>query len=145
MAVIIPMFMGLHCVCTGELSCLLGWYARVLLMHVHSGQDSLFLPTATKLGQGNIFTGICLSAGGRGVCLSACWDMPHGPNTNPPRSRPPQSRHTLQGADTPQSRRPPGADPTPARKQTSAYGQRVAGTHPTGMHSCCINTHVIVP
>ena len=95
------MFMGLHCVCTGELSCLLGWYARVLLMHVHSGQDSLFLPTATKVGQGNIFTGICLSAGGRGVCLSACWDMPNRPDTNPPRSRPLEQTHP------PRSRHPP--------------------------------------
>ena len=32
------------------------------------------LPAATKLGQGNIFTGVCLSTGG--VCLSACWDIP---------------------------------------------------------------------
>ena len=24
----------------------------------------------------------------------------------------------------------------PPRKQTQAYGQRAAGTHPTGMHSC---------
>ena len=25
-------------------------------------------------GQGNVFTGVCLSTGGEGVCLSACWD-----------------------------------------------------------------------
>ena len=57
-------------------------------------------------------------------------DTPPGADT--PQSRPP-------GADTPQSR-PPGADNPQSRhppgKQTPAYGQRAAGTHPTGMHSC---------
>ena len=49
---------------------------------------------------------------------------PPGPGTHPPDqahtagSRPPQTRHTPQ-------------------MQTAAYGQWVAGTHPTGMHSCC--------
>ena len=33
------------------------------------------------------------------------------------------------------SRHPPGLS-TPPKKQTPAYGQRAAGTHPTGMHSC---------
>ena len=68
---------------------------------------------------------------------------------------PPQSRHPPDqappGADTPQTRHatptpcpppPPGADTppeqTPPREQTAAYGQRAAGSHPTGMHSCCI-------
>ena len=47
---------------------------------------------------------------------------------NPPRTRqtPPQTRQTPPRADT----------PPPPPEQTSAYGQRVAGTHPTGMHSC---------
>ena len=54
-----------------------------------------FLPAATKLGQGNIFTGVCLSTGG--VCLSACWDIPppgpDPPEQTPPRTKPPESRH----------------------------------------------------
>ena len=29
-------------------------------------------------------------------------------------------------------------DPPPG-KLTQAYGQRAAGTHPTGMHSCCLD------
>ena len=45
-------------------------------------RDALFLPAATKLGQGNVFTSVCLSTGGRGVCLSACWDTP--PTRHPP-------------------------------------------------------------
>ena len=59
----------------------------------------------------------------------------HPPEQTPPGSRhppeqtPPGSRHP------PQSRHPPGAD-IPPRKQTPAYGQWAAGTHPTGMHSC---------
>ena len=58
---------------------------------------SILLPAATKLGQGNIFTSVCLSTGG-GVCLSACWD------THPPRGRhPPRTRHPL-GSQTPPRR-----------------------------------------
>ena len=35
---------------------------------------------------------------------------------------------------------PPGTKYTPLPgKQTPAYGQRAAGTHPTGMHSCWRN------
>ena len=55
--------------------------------------------------EGYVFTGVCLSTGGGGVCLSACWD-----------TTPPQGADTPLGADTPKSRHPPGAD-TP-REQT---------------------------
>ena len=71
-----------------------------------------YLPAAKKLGQGNIFTGVCLSTGGRGVCLSACWDT-HPPGNRhppdlapPPRSRPPRTRHPP-GPETPQEQTPP--------------------------------------
>ena len=57
------------------------------------------LPAAMKLGQGNVFTGVCDSVHRGGVCLSACWDT------------------TPLGADTPQSRHPLGAD-TPPRADT---------------------------
>ena len=58
---------------------------------------------------------------------------PPRPGTPPPTPHPPhRTRHTLTpGADT-----PPHPTPTPAGKQTPAYGLRAAGTHPTGMHSC---------
>ena len=51
----------------------------------------------------------------------------------PPRNRQtPRTRHTHPPS-------PDQADPPPPRKQTSAYGQRAAGKHPTGMHSCYYN------
>ena len=57
----------------------------------------------------------------------------------PPRADTPKSRHpseqTPPRVDNPQSRHPPESRHLP-RKQTPAYGQRAAGTHPTGMHSC---------
>ena len=88
----------------------------------------------------------------------------HPPEQTPPRADTPQGRHSPEQthppgadpppprADTPQEQTPPGsrqpradtplgADTPPgsrhpSRKQTLAYGQWAAGTHPTGMHSC---------
>ena len=45
------------------------------------------LPPATKLGQGNIFTGVCDSVH-RGICLSACWDATPTPQDQAPPSTP---------------------------------------------------------
>ena len=60
-----------------------------------------------KLGQGYVFTGVCHSVNGGGVCLSACWDT--HPLPPPPEQTLPQ-KETPPRADTPQSRHPPGAD-----------------------------------
>ena len=65
----------------------------------------------------------------------------------PPRADTPQEQTLPPEADTPRSRHPPPTkadtlqsrhprEQTPPPKQTPAYGQRAAGTHPTGMHSC---------
>ena len=59
---------------------------------------------------------------------------PPGPDTpqsrhHPPEQTPPGTRHTPPQSTPPSEHTPPG-------KQTPAYGQRAAGTHPTGMHSC---------
>ena len=86
---------------------------------------SKLLPAATKLGQGNKFTGVCLSTGGRGVVYLAwswggmkfsggmkfwgVWNFRGG------------SQNFFWDA------------PTPPR-----YSQCAAGTHPTGMHSCLV-------
>ena len=82
-------------------------------------------------GQGNVFTGVCLSTGGGG-CLPQCmlgYQIPLGPGRHPP-----GTRQTPPGPG-----RPPG-------KQTAAYGLRAAGTHPTGMHSCFLSypTHNLI-
>ena len=55
-----------------------------------SPMSEVFLPAATKLGQGNVFTGVCDSVhrGGEGVCLSACWDAT-------PREQTPQEQTPL--------------------------------------------------
>ena len=58
------------------------------------------LPAATKLGQGNIFTSVCLSTGGG--CLPQC--MLGYPPQAPRTRHPPWSRHPP-GAGTP----PPGS------------------------------------
>ena len=71
------------------------------------------LRAATKLGQGNVFTGNCDSVHGGGVCLRypplgrhTPWaDTP--PGQTPPRQTPPHPRQTPP-ADTPPGRHPPG-------------------------------------
>ena len=66
-----------------------------------------FLPPATKLGQGYVFTGVCDSVH-RGGSASV-----HAGRHPPPR-------------------RPPAKETHPPPPTTAAAG----GTHPTGMHSC---------
>ena len=75
------------------------------------------LPAATKLGQGNAFTGVCDSVNrGGGFCLSACWDTTppgswHPWKQAPPGRRPPGSRHP------PRRRHPPEVGtPTPSKQ-----------------------------
>ena len=93
-------------------------------------------------GQGNVFTGVCLSTGdGEGVCLSACWDAipPPPPDGDPPDGAPPRMERPPDGEPPPRMENPPGwRTPPPPGKQTPAYGLRAAGTHPTGMHSCIV-------
>ena len=80
-------------------------------------ESNQYLPAATKLGQGNVFTGVCASVRrGGGVCLSACWDttpprdQTPQKQTHPPRSRHPPSRtRPPLGPDPPRSRHPLGS------------------------------------
>ena len=78
---------------------------------------------------------------GRGVCLSACWDITPW-TRHPPGSRPPQTRHSP-GPGTPLGSRPPrdqapspGSrhphNPSPATEYAGRYGQCAGSTHPTG-------------
>ena len=101
----------------------------------------MILPAATKLGQGNVFTGVCDSVhrGGEGVCLSACWDArppwsrptppdrAHPPRPDTPRTRHPPSRHTPRTRHTPPDQAhtpgpgtpPPGANNPPREADAS--------------------------
>ena len=105
-------------------------------------------------GQGNVFTGVCLSTGGRvSASVHAVMPYPPRPGTHHPPGpgRPPRTRHT---PPPPRSGRPPlgpgrppptrqtppgpGRPPPPGSRLQHAYGLRAAGTHPTGMHSCSL-------
>ena len=98
-------------------------------------------------GQGNVFTGVCLSTGGGRVSASVHAGIPDpprtrqtpqtrqpppGPGSPPLHQAPPRTRQTSPGPGI----HPPRTRQTPPGKQTAAYGLRAAGTHPTGMHSC---------
>ena len=92
-----------------------------------------------SFGQGNIFTPVChsLFTGGGGVPDQA----PPRPGTQPPPrdhvhppgpgTHPPGTRYTPRDQV-----HPPGPGAPPPEQQPPEYGQRSAGTHPTGMHSC---------
>ena len=71
----------------------------------------------TKLGQGNVFTGICDSVHRGGVCLSACLDTPgsrHPPEQTPPRPDPPDQKPYQSRHHPPRSRHhPPRLAPPP--------------------------------
>ena len=139
---------------------------RELIFRCCGGKFTHLLLAATKLGQGNIFTSVCQEFCPQGGRVSASVHAGvHHPNPpqgadppDPPGSRhPPWTRHPTR-ADTPRTRHPPDQAPPPSRsrhplpgeqtpppdhvhppgKQTAAYGQRAAGTHPTGMHSCLL-------
>ena len=98
--------------------------------------------------------------GGRGVCLSACWDTtPPREQTPPPRAETPPEQtnppeQTPPGTDTPPEQTPPEADKLPPQirhpsgsrlplEQTPPWSRQppdtataADGMHPTGMHSC---------
>ena len=85
-----------------------------------SDTTSTFLPAATKLGQGNVFTGVCDSVH-RGVCLSTCWDTTLPPEQTPLEQTPPradthhpkQTHHPLEQTPPWSRHTPPGADTLP--------------------------------
>ena len=90
-----------------------------------------FLPAATKLGQGNVFTGVCDSVHrGESASVHAGMPTPPSPGTRDPPPRP--------GRPPRDQRPPPRPGRHPPGKQTPAYSQWAAGTHPTGMHSCSV-------
>ena len=112
-----------------------------------SDTDYFYWPQRS-CGQGNIFTPVCHSVHRGGMSEAD----PLGADTDPPLEQtPPWEQTPHLGADTPQEQTPLqkfffldfffgffGGD-LPPPKLTQAYGQRAAGTHPTGMHSCFRN------
>ena len=107
----------------------------------------IFLPAATKLGQGNIFTSVCQEfcpQGEEGVCLSACWDTPdpQAPwDQTPPGSRhPPDQAPPRPGTPPAVDPLPPSADPPrPGTTPPSADPPR-PGTHPPQEADCIIQS-----
>ena len=103
------------------------------------------LPPATKLGQGDVFTGVCDSV--KGGSASEHAGIPPPQTRHPPGKRPPQEQ-TSPGGDPPGAEppgsRPPGPGPReetprsrhPPVQSMLGYGQHAGSTHPTGMQSC---------
>ena len=84
------------------------------------------LPAATKLGQGNVFTGVCDSVHRGRVSASVHAGMlapPDQAHHHPPdQAPPPRTRHTTprdQAPPLPPDLAPPGPGPPPAEKQGS--------------------------
>ena len=83
----------------------------------------IFTGRKRSLGQGNVFTGVCLSNGGG--CFPACIT---GHMTRGSASEGSASSSVCIG----------GADPSAPQDawETTGYGQQAGSTHPTGMLSC---------
>ena len=87
------------------------WISVMNLWHFAVGH--IYLPAATKLGQGNVFTGVCDSVhrGGLPQCMLGYHTPqtrhPPGPGT-PPRPGTPRISHTT---PPPKTRHPLGPDP----------------------------------
>ena len=95
----------------------------------------MLLPAATKLGQGNIFTGVCLSTEGGGVSASVHAGIyppdqtpphpeqaPSPPDQTPPKQTPPDQ--TPPGSRHPPDQTPPGADTPPDQTPRSRHPPR---------------------
>ena len=91
-----------------------------------STTPELFLPPATKLGQGYVFTGVCHSVN-RGEYLTPPQDL----EQTPPGT---WSRHPPPGPGTPPGTRytPPGTRYTPGARYTPGPGTPQDQVHPPG-------------
>ena len=83
-------------------------------------RSKTLLPSATKLGQGNIFRSVCQEFCPRGGGVSA--PLHAGIHTHPREHPPPRDQR-----QTPSS-----------AVHAGKYGQQAVGTHPTGMHTCFV-------
>ena len=97
-----------------------GWKKRqlvfsytYLLMLKYTTLRAFVIITARKRSlRRYVFTGVCLSTGGRGFCPIACWDIPpgtrgrHPPGRHPPEQTPPWETPPGPEADTLPGRHP---------------------------------------
>ena len=108
----------------------------------------LFTARKRSLGQGNIFTPVCHSVHGGGVCLSACWDTTTPPGSCTPQDHappwdhasprdhtPPGTMHHPLGPCTPGTMHPLDHAPLPGTMHHPTPPPPPTGTHPTGMQS----------
>ena len=86
----------------------------------------VLLPAATKLGQGNVFTGVCVSV--------PPGQTPPSPKSRHPLGADPQGRHpqeqTPPGADTPRGRHPQDQTHTPRTRHPQDQTHTPGQTHP---------------
>ena len=95
----------------------------VVTIQTHQNKRNLLPPANDVWGKVMfLHLSVILFTGG-GVYPSMQWGR-HPLGRHPPRQTPPQA-DTLAPGQTPPS-------------NTTGYGQQVGGTHPTGMHTCCI-------
>ena len=98
--------------------------------------EIIYLPPATKLGQGYIFTGVCDSVhGGGGSAQCMLGYHPPGPGT-PREQAPPRTRHPPRTGSPPPWNKQPLDQAPPSTEHAGRYGQRMGSMHPTGKGSC---------
>ena len=86
-----------------------------------------FLPAATKLGQGNVFTGVCDSVNGGGGCASVGYHPPRGrpPKENPPKKQTPTRQCPLRRRTPPRGRPPKKNTPHPKKQTVNEWPLRI--------------------
>ena len=88
----------------------------------------VFLPAATKLGQYNVFTGVCDSVN-RGGCLSKCMLGYSRPRADTPKGRhSPKSRHPPPSRHPPRPGTPPMGPGSPHQDQVHPQTRYTPGT-----------------
>ena len=90
-----------------------------------SNVPGIYYRPQRSCGQGNVFTGVCLSTGGEGVCLSACWDaIP--PDGEPPLDGEPPKMENPPDGEPPRMENPPRwSTPPGSRLQHTVYERLV--------------------
>ena len=99
-----------------------------------------FLPAATKLGQGNVFTGVCDSVNGGG-CASVGYHPPRGrpPKENPPKKQTPTRQSPLRRIPPPQEADPPRRRTPPTPRSRRSMSGRYAYYWNAFLFSICFH------